>query len=73
MFLNGVQAVELDGELQFIARTVDDPVLLTWVERLITLLHRPTQGASKDTVGIEFPSPRIRIAATRNLSLCLPD
>jgi hypothetical protein len=55
VFLNGVQAVQLDSELQFISRTINDPVLSSWIDKLVTMLRRPTQGASKDAVGIEFP------------------
>jgi hypothetical protein len=55
VFLNGVQAAQLDRELQFIRRTINDQVLSSWVEKIVTMLRRPTEGASKDAVGIGFP------------------
>jgi len=55
VFLNGTQVVELEHELTFIARVVDDSVVSSWVELLVRLFRKDSQGASKDTVGIEFP------------------
>jgi hypothetical protein len=41
--------------LTFIADTINDPLLASWIDKLVTLLRRPSQYASKDAVGIEFP------------------
>jgi hypothetical protein len=54
-FLNSAQAVQLDRELAFLAHAVNDPLLASWIDKLIMLLRRPSQHASKDAVGIEFP------------------
>jgi hypothetical protein len=55
VFLNKVQVVQLDRELAFLAHALNDPLLASWIDKLVTLLRRPSQHASKDAVGIEFP------------------
>lgn len=55
VFLNGAQAEQLGRELTFIVRVVNDPLLASWIEKFVSLLRRPSQHASKDAVGIEFP------------------
>jgi hypothetical protein len=55
VFLNSTQVERLRSELRFVAATVDDPLVTTWVEAFDRLAAHRSQGASKDAVGIEFP------------------
>ena len=49
------QTAELLDELAFSARRVDDPLVRLYSAALGDLLRLPSQRASKDALGIEFP------------------
>jgi hypothetical protein len=49
------QTSELLDELGFIEQRVDDPLLRSIAAAIGDLLRLPSQGASRDALGIEFP------------------
>lgn len=55
LFLNPVQVERLQQELRFVVSIVDDLLLDGVVSSLVDLLALESQGASKDSFGIEFP------------------
>lgn len=55
VFLNSVQVERLLQELRFVGSTVDDPLLRGLVSSLLALSGLETQGASKDSFGVQFP------------------
>jgi len=55
VFLNRTQVVQFESELVLIAELVDDPLLASWLSRLVGLLRMKSQGASEDAIGLEFP------------------
>ena len=55
LFLNSTQVEVLNSELEFVAETVNDHLVVSHVRALVSLSRLPSQGASKDKIGIEFP------------------
>ncbi|MEO8696479.1 MAG: hypothetical protein ABI658_23400 [Acidimicrobiales bacterium] len=55
VFLNPQQVAQFLRELHFITLTVDDPLLREQVSALVATSRLPSEGASKDKLGIEFP------------------
>ena len=55
VFLNPVQVEGLLQELRFVASIVDDRLLRSLVSSLVALTGLESQGASKDSLGVEFP------------------
>ncbi|MGB7051276.1 MAG: hypothetical protein WBG41_06890 [Acidimicrobiales bacterium] len=55
LFLNSQQVEGLNSELEFVAETVNDHLVASHIDALISLSLLPSQGASKDMIGIEFP------------------
>ena len=55
VFLNPVQVDQLLAEIRFVGNRVDDPLIEALVRSLIALAEQPSDGASKDMVGLEFP------------------
>ena len=55
VFLNPAQVERLVEELRFVTSIVDDPLLPGVVSSLVALSALESQGASKDSFGIQFP------------------
>jgi hypothetical protein len=55
VMLNSLQCEQLLSELRFVGSLVDDPLVRAEVAAVIDLVNRPSQGASKEPLAIEFP------------------
>jgi hypothetical protein len=55
VFLNPAQVDQLLLELRFVGSIVDDPLLHGHVSSLVALAGLQSQGASKDSFGLDFP------------------
>lgn len=55
IFINAVQSAELARELDFVTAVLNDPIVHSTSHRLHELMRLPSQGASKDHTGFEFP------------------
>lgn len=55
LFLNSQQVEVLISELEFVAETINDPLVTFHVSAIASLSRLPSQGASKDMIGVEYP------------------